>query len=55
MMYVSANEKAVSLHLQRYTVGLCNGHYVYLPIPPLISRAREVDPVGLCTLNQVDP
>jgi 6-phosphofructokinase 1 len=27
-------------------VGLCNGHYVYLPIPPLISRAREVDPDG---------
>lgn len=28
------------------TVGLCNGHYVYLPIPPLIKRAREVDPNG---------
>ena len=28
------------------TVGLCNGHYVYLPIPPLIKRAREVDPEG---------
>jgi 6-phosphofructokinase 1 len=28
------------------TVGLCNGHYVYLPIRPLISRAREVDPEG---------
>ena len=28
------------------TVGLCNGHYVYLPIPPLISKAREVDPEG---------
>ena len=23
------------------TVGLCNGHYVYLPIQPLISRPRE--------------
>ena len=28
------------------TVGLCNGHYVYLPVPPLIKRAREVDPNG---------
>jgi 6-phosphofructokinase 1 len=28
------------------TVGLCNGHYVYLPVPPLIRRAREVDPDG---------
>ena len=28
------------------TVGLCNGHYVYLPIQPLISRPREVDPEG---------
>jgi len=28
------------------SVGLCNGHYVYLPIAPLISRAREVDPEG---------
>ena len=32
--------------LSGVTVGLCNGHYVYLPIPPLISRAREVDPNG---------
>jgi 6-phosphofructokinase 1 len=32
--------------LSGVTVGLCNGHYVYLPIPPLISRAREVDPDG---------
>ena len=23
------------------TGGLCNGHYVYLPIPPLISKARR--------------
>ena len=28
------------------TVGLCNGHYVYLPIEPVISRARMVDPNG---------
>ena len=25
---------------------LRDGHYVYLPIPPVISRAREVDPGG---------
>jgi 6-phosphofructokinase 1 len=30
------------------TVGLCNGHYVYLPIPPLIRRARWGGGTGAC-------
>ncbi|CAH2049450.1 unnamed protein product [Thlaspi arvense] len=26
------------------TVGICNTHYVYLPIPEVISYSRAVDP-----------
>ena len=26
------------------TVGICNSHYVYLPIPEVISSPRAVDP-----------
>ncbi|RZC79824.1 hypothetical protein C5167_042401 [Papaver somniferum] len=26
------------------TVGICNSHYVYLPIPEVISSTRRVDP-----------
>jgi|TARA_B110000003_G_scaffold22398_1_gene21582 6-phosphofructokinase 1 len=32
--------------LSAVTVGMCSGHYVYLPIPPVISAARTVDPEG---------
>ena len=32
--------------LSSVTVGMCLGHYVYLPIPPVISAARTVDPQG---------
>ncbi|OUS49238.1 putative phosphofructokinase [Ostreococcus tauri] len=32
--------------LSAVTVGMCSGHYVYLPIPPVISAPRTVDPEG---------
>jgi 6-phosphofructokinase 1 len=32
--------------LSSVTVGMCSGHYVYLPIPPVIAAARTVDPEG---------
>jgi hypothetical protein len=45
MMYVSSNEKAVSLNVHRYNTD------DFHAASTTLDRAE----VGLCTLNQVDP
>jgi hypothetical protein len=52
-MYVSANEKTVSLNLHRY-----NTEYLKQAAANAVKygwKKEKQTAVGLCTLNQVDP
>jgi hypothetical protein len=62
MMYVSANEKAVSLNLHRYTTGAgqvtpsSTSAYGALAPSTDLFCGKSINPtVGLCTLNSFDP